>query len=285
MEIRTLLFDGTQQLALTSESPRLDCELLLCHCLQKPRSYLFTWPEQLVEAITEQHFRQLLSLRSQGHPIAYLLGEREFWGLSIAVNQHTLIPRPETEQLVELALQQLPAEASADAINLLDLGSGSGAIAIAIATERPDIQITATDISNEALAVARSNAHRHRLTNIRFICSDWFAQLPQQPRFDVIVSNPPYIANDDSHLQQGDLRFEPLNALASGADGLNAIRELIQHAPDYLQPEGWLLMEHGYDQGEKITRLLTEAGYRQVHCQQDFSGLDRISYGQPSLQF
>lgn len=280
MNIQQTVREAARQLAPHSDSPRLDAELLLAHCLKRTRTYLFTWSDKSLTKAQVQCFRQLLDQRLTGQPIAYLTGTREFWGLELKVTADTLIPRPDTEQLVDIALQHLPPAA-----HVLDLGTGTGAVALALASERPDISILASDIDARTLSVAQHNARHHQLQNVRFIQSDWFVAIPATDSdaaesFDLIVSNPPYIADNDPHLQQGDIRFEPPRALTAGADGLDDIRHLVQTAPRYLKPGGWLFFEHGYDQGEATTRLLRQAGYSGVSCQQDLSGNDRVSGGQ-----
>ncbi|WML91118.1 peptide chain release factor N(5)-glutamine methyltransferase [Thiothrix lacustris] len=271
---QALLADAVQQLQTASESARADAEILLAHCLQKSRTYLFAYPETAVDSLTEASFRELLAERLRGVPIAHLTGQREFWTLNLKVTPDTLIPRPETELLVETAL-----ELGNSSRHILDLGTGTGAIALAIASERPDVQVTACDFSAAALAVAQENAQVNSIHNVHFIQSDWFSALPAQ-RFDMIVSNPPYIEADDPHLAQGDVRFEPLTALASGQDGLDDIRHLIQTAPQWLVNGGWLLLEHGYNQGKAVTALLQTTGFQQVHCLPDLAGNDRVSLGQ-----
>lgn len=266
--------EAAQQLMRSSESARADAEILLAHCLQKPRIWLFTWPEKEVDAKIAAAFQHLLAERQRGVPIAHLTGQREFWTLNLKVTPDTLIPRPETELLVETALEK-----AADKHTLLDLGTGSGAIALAIAHERPDLHITATDFSPAALAVAEENARLHNIGNVRFSLSNWFSALPTQ-RFDVIVSNPPYIEDNDPHLRAGDVRFEPLTALTAGADGLDDIRHIVQAAPSWLAEGGWLLLEHGYNQGQAVIALLQAAGFRQVRCLPDLAGNDRVSIGQ-----
>jgi len=259
---------------LPGDSSRLDVELLLSHCLQKPRSFLYAWPELELEAGQCAAFQQLLAARRDGTPVAYLVGEREFWSLPLRVNQHTLIPRPETETLVEWALQlDLSAAASVS-----DWGTGSGAIALALASERPDWKLLATDSSRAALAVARDNALRIGVANIEFLQSDWGTSLAGR-KFDLVVSNPPYIAEVDPHLLQGDLRFEPAGALQSGADGLTALRRIIADAPAQLCNGGWLLLEHGCDQAGEVRQLLQSAGFSALECRQDLAGIDRISGG------
>jgi release factor glutamine methyltransferase len=276
--IRMLLAQAATLLA--TESSRLDAELLLAGSLGKSRSYLYAWPEAIPAAVIRARFEDLLARRATGEPVAYLLGQREFWSLPLTVTPATLIPRPETETLVALALQRIPADA---ATCIADLGTGSGAIALAIARERPRCRIIATDISPEALAVAAANAERLGLPNVQFIAGDWCAALPDMP-FDLIVSNPPYIAEDDIHLTRGDVRFEPRHALASGPLGMDALQQIARCAGTRLRPHGWLLLEHGHDQAQPATRLLHTSGYEQVHDYPDDAGHGRVITGQrPSL--
>jgi len=285
MNNQELLTEAIQQLKTTSESARADAEILLAHCLQKSRTYLFTRPEKEVDSTTITVFQHLLAERLRGVPIAHLSGYREFWTLNLKVTADTLIPRPETELLVETALLLLPAHLAGEVSGkgassaLLDLGTGTGAIALAIASERPNTHVVACDFSSTALAVAKENADAHHIRNVQFVQSDWFSALPAQ-RFSMIISNPPYIEADDPHLTQGDVRFEPLNALAAGTDGLDDLRHIIQTAPQWLEAGGWLLLEHGYNQGAPVTALLRNAGFQKVRCLPDLAGNDRISVGQ-----
>jgi len=271
--IRMLLAQAMELLA--TDSPRLDAELLLASCLDKTRSYLYAWPDVIPPADIQARFHDLLARRITGEPVAYLLGQREFWSLPLAVTPATLIPRPETETLVEQALARIPAAADAW---IADLGTGSGAIALAIARERPRCRIIATDISQDALAVAIANAKRLGLSNVQCRAGDWCAALPDQP-FDLIVSNPPYIAEDDIHLTRGDVRFEPRHALASGPQGMDALQIIVRCASTRLRPRGWLLLEHGYDQAQAVTRLLHACGYEEVHDYPDAAGLGRVAAG------
>lgn len=264
-----------QQASLTltqSDSARLEAELLLAEALGKPRSYLFAWPERVLKAETSTRFQALLQRRQQGEPLAYILGMREFWSLDIHVTPATLIPRVETELLVEQLLSQAQPQQ-----RILDLGTGSGAIALALKHERASLQISASDVSAAALAVARANGSRLGL-EIDWIESDWFGEIAPR-RFDFIVSNPPYIASEDVHLSQGDLPFEPPQALASGRDGLDAIRQIIHEAPDYLAAAGWLWLEHGFDQASAVRDLMQQRGFTQVQSQRDLASIERISGG------
>jgi release factor glutamine methyltransferase len=274
MNIRQLIETASQQLSQLSDSPRLDAEILLAHSLGKNRSWLMTWPENTPDEAQLQQFQQLLQQRLQGRPIAHLTGEREFWSLPLQVSADTLIPRPDTELMVEQILATYPAERS---IQLLDLGTGSGAIALALASERPGWQITASDCSEAALQVAQHNAEQLGL-NITLIHSDWFSAL-QGRSFDVIASNPPYIPQADPHLSLGDVRFEPLGALASGDDGLDAIRHICATAPGFLKPGGQLFIEHGYDQKTKIHDIFHKNQFHSIQQHHDLSGNPRLSSG------
>jgi release factor glutamine methyltransferase len=265
-------------LSILNKAPieaRLDAEILLSHVLSKNRAYLFTYPEKPLSEEQMRYYQQLITSRAEGIPIAYLTGHREFWSFPLHVNQHTLIPRHETERLVELALELLPQEPS---LQILDLGTGSGAIALALASERPHWQITACDKSIEAIAVAKANAHALKINNVRFYHSNWFDSLPLQ-QYHAIVSNPPYIAAEDEHLTQGDVRFEPVTALVSGQDGLADLQYIIAHSGNYLFPQGLILLEHGYDQKNSIGAILNKLGYCEVQCWKDIAGHDRVSSG------
>lgn len=263
-------------LPLESAVAGLEAQVLLGHVLNQTRTWLMAHPEAALRAADHARFDALLARRELGEPIAYLTGQREFYGLDFSVTPDVLIPRPETELLIELALTHIPPGA---ALRLLDLGTGSGAIAITLAKLRPNIQVTALDASPAALSVARRNAARLAAANLRFMESDWFAALPKAERFDLIVANPPYVAENDPHLRQGDVRFEPLLALRSGADGMNAIRHIAQTALHFLNVGGRLLFEHGYDQGALCSDLLQSLGYVEVSGQQDLGGNIRVSAG------
>lgn len=254
---------------------RVDAELLLAHALGTSRTWLFTHSADVVDAEGAARFDDLLARRGRGEPVAYLVGMQGFWTLDLEVGPATLIPRPETELLVELALARIAPDAAA---HVADLGTGSGAIALAIAKERPRATIVATDASNAALDVAQRNAVRNRIANIGFRQGDWFAPLAGE-RFHLIASNPPYIAEGDPHLDEGDLRFEPPSALSSGADGFDAIRRIVRDAPAHLHARGWLLLEHGWEQGEAVRTLLAEAGFIDVETARDLEGRDRVTLG------
>jgi release factor glutamine methyltransferase len=274
--IRDLL--ALSRTLVDSDSAALDTDILLAHCLQKDRAYLFAWPEREVEPPIEAEFRALLERRAAGEPIAYITGRREFWSLPLAVNPSTLIPRPDTERLVEIAqelVQQLVGQARA---RVLDLGTGSGAIALALARENPGWSLCGVDVEPAAVALARDNARALAIGNAEFLQSDWFAALPAQ-RFDTIVSNPPYIDADDPHLRSGDVRFEPRRALVADRNGLAAIASIIDGAPLFLRSGGWLLFEHGYQQGEAVRALLREAGFSEVRTWRDWADNERVSGG------
>ena len=256
----------------------LEIRILLAHVLGLTRVQLITQSERALSANEAQHLTVLFRRRIQGEPIAYIIGVREFYGLVFDVTPDVLIPRPETELLVDLALERLPPNGY-----LLDMGTGSGAIAVTIAHSRPDAKVTALDVSPAALEVAQANAVRILAdtgVQIRFLQADWYASLSDNDQFDIIVANPPYIATGDIHLTQGDLRFEPPGALTDHADGLSALRTIIAGAPNCLNSDGWLLMEHGYDQASDVRNLLIEKGFQQVRSWKDLAGIDRVSGGQ-----
>lgn len=274
----TLLQDCTrltEALALAPDSARIEVQCLLQQVLNVNRAYLATHPERRLNTPEQARYDELLQRRLRGEPVAYLLGEREFFGLMFKVTPATLIPRPETELLVDLALQRIPTDGQN---RVLDLGTGSGAIALAIAHERPDAEVLACDASSDPLDVARENARRLGITNTTFIQSNWFQALAEK-RFEIIVSNPPYVAAGDPHLAQGDLRFEPTSALVSGGDGLHDIRQIVIQAKNHLVPGGWLLLEHGYDQAAQVRELLQQAGFSEVFSAHDLSGIERASGG------
>ena len=253
----------------------LENRILLCHALGISRVGLITQSERALNSAEAVHLDALVQRRIAGEPIAYIVGEREFFGLPFRVGPGVLIPRPDTELIVELSLERLPPRG-----RLLDMGTGSGAIAVACAHARRDASVTALDLSEEALAIARANAAANG-AQVRFLRSDWFAAIGEE-RFELIASNPPYIAAGDAHLSQGDLRFEPVGALTDHADGLAALRSIIDGAPDHLMPGGWLLLEHGYDQAEAVRALLAARGFLEVQSWRDLAGIERVSGGRLS---
>ncbi len=257
-----------------SSTARLDAELLLAAAIGKSRSFLHTWPERIVSSEAAETFAGYLQRRRAGEPVAYILGQQGFWKLDLEVAPHTLIPRPDTELLVEAALE-LQAAGPA---KVLDLGTGTGAIALALAHERPTWQVTAVDRVDEAVALAERNRQRLGLDNVQVRASHWFGALAGQ-RFDLIISNPPYIAAEDPHLVAGDVRFEPSSALVAGPDGLDDLRLIVAQAPEYLLPGGRLLLEHGYDQAEAVRQLLSAHGFAEVASRRDLGGHERITLG------
>lgn len=301
---KTILLEASN--ALKVEDARFEAKLLLEHAVNVNRAWLIAHENDVLETQQLAAFEALLHRRLKGEPIAYILGFREFYGLNLKVTPHTLIPRPDTETLVEAAMAKIPAEPlflrrrdssseekpeacqqhSSEAetltakknFRILDLGTGTGAIALAIAQHHPSAEVVAVDASQAALAVAGENADHLNIFNVRFALSNWFAALPNE-RFDLIVSNPPYIEAEDEHLQQGDLRFEPLSALASGRDGLDDIRKIIKSAPQFLNPLGWLMLEHGYNQAEQVADLLKLAGFHEIATIQDLANIPRVTMG------
>ena len=262
------------QLVADSGLPLLEARMLLARVLEKPRAWLIAHADESAGAALARTFAGMAERRRRGEPIAYLLGEREFYGREFQVSPVVLIPRPETELLVELALTRIPADAAA---RVLDLGTGSGAVAVTLAKERPQARLTAVDVDYAALSVARANAKRHGVS-VRFLCGDWFGALPGAV-FDLVVSNPPYVAAADPHLAAGDVRFEPRRALVAGDDGLDCIRAIVAKAQSHLKPGAWLLFEHGYDQAEACRALLDAHGYAQVQSWPDLAGIPRVSGG------
>jgi release factor glutamine methyltransferase len=256
------------------ESARTDAELLLAHALGHGRAWLLAHADEAMQADASLRAEALIAERARGVPVAQLLGRRGFWTFDLEVTPATLIPRPETELLVELALARIPRDRVA---RIVDLGTGSGAVALAIAAERQLAHVTAIDASTDALAVARRNADALRLRNLDFVHGDWCAPLAGQQRYGMIVGNPPYLAIDDPHLETGDLRFEPRMALVSGHDGLDAIRRIVRDAPAHLEHGGWLLLEHGWTQGAAVRELLSAAGLRGVETQRDLEQRDRVT--------
>jgi release factor glutamine methyltransferase len=268
----------SKQLEEISDSPRLDTELLLCHVLGKPTSYLMTWPEKQLLPSQQQQFQTLMARRLKGEPIAYILGTQAFWTLDLEVSPDTLIPRADTEVLVETALSlSTNAPLSERSLRVADLGTGTGAVALALASERPAWEVWGCDRIAAAVALAQRNQKRLDLPQVNFVQGSWLE--PLSGLFDMIVSNPPYIDSMDEHLDQGDVRFEPRSALVADAEGLSDIQHIIGAATDYLVTDGWLLFEHGYQQGAAVRQLFTENGYQQVNTYQDYAGNDRVTLG------
>ncbi|OIQ96880.1 release factor glutamine methyltransferase [mine drainage metagenome] len=266
-------------LQLEASEAKFEAQLLLQTALKVSRAWLLSHENDALQANIHAEFESLLSRRLQGEPIAYILGQREFYGLDLIVTPNTLIPRPDTETLVEVALVKIPDNTN---YSILDLGTGTGAVALAIAKHRPQASIIAVDASHGALDVAKKNVSALAITNVQCLLSNWFAAL-EGGRFDVIVSNPPYIEQDDQHLTQGDLRFEPLSALASGADGLDDIRQIIGNCLIHLKPQGWLMLEHGYNQAELVADLMAQNGLVNIETINDFGGNDRVTIGKNPL--
>jgi release factor glutamine methyltransferase len=271
MRLDAAIAAATERLEAISESPRLDAEILLCRTIDMPRSYLFAHPEDELDALTQARFEAVVARREAGMPIAYIMGSREFWSHEFAVSPATLVPRPETELLVNLALSEIPRDAAQE---ILDLGTGSGAVAVSIACERPLCRVTAVDVSEEALAVARVNARALAPGNVSFEHGDWTAPVSGR-RFDVIVSNPPYVRADDEALTR--LQHEPRAALVAGEDGLDALRILAKDCGGVLAPGGLLLVEHGADQDEDVATLLAAHGWTDIRCHRDLAGLPRVT--------
>lgn len=269
-----LLDQASTQLLSSSDSPKIDAEVLLQSVTGKSLAWLIAHGDDTASSAHAEQFAELIEQRLQGKPIAYIVGYKEFWSLNLKVDQNVLIPRADTETLVEQALQRLPFDQPSTA---LDLGTGSGAIAIAVAHERPQCQVMAVDSKPEALAIARSNAELHKLNNIEFFQSSWFANLPATCKYDLIASNPPYIASSDPHLRKGDLRFEPTGALIAAEQGLADLQVIINNSANYLQPAGWVLVEHGYTQAQQVAALFSAAGFTSIELFQDINGLPRCT--------
>ncbi|CAM3382784.1 MULTISPECIES: peptide chain release factor N(5)-glutamine methyltransferase [Yersinia] len=257
-----------------SDSPKRDAEILLGLVTGRQRTFLLAFGETELTEEQKEQLELLAARREQGEPIAYLVGEREFWSLPLSVSSATLIPRPDTECLVEQALVRLPEQPC----RVLDLGTGSGAIALALASERPDCQVTGVDLQPDAVALARHNAEKLSLNNVEFLQGSWFS--PLTGRFALIASNPPYIDANDPHLEQGDVRYEPHSALVAEDEGLADLAAIIRQAPDYLEPKGWLLLEHGWQQATAVEKLLLQAGFSTVATCKDYGNNDRVTLGQ-----
>ncbi len=265
------------ELTSVSDSPRLDVELLLSRVLGKERVWLYTWPETELSETEQAEFEQALFRRRRGEPVAHIIGEREFWSLPLYVNASTLIPRPDSERLVELALcltEQVPSGRA------LDLGTGTGALALAFASERPGWAVTALDASTSAVALAERNVRRLGLDRVQCLHSDWYSSLGVDDRFDLVMSNPPYIADSDPHLNLGDVRFEPRSALVAERQGLADIEHIVNLSPRHLLPGGWLLIEHGFEQGRAVREFFSVRGFHSVRTEQDLDERDRVTLGQ-----
>lgn len=274
---QSALNDAVQRLNPVSESPLIDAEILLCLALDKDRSHLRAWPEKKLLPEQNSQFEALLQKRLSGMPIAYITGNREFWSRDFEVGPDVLIPRPDTELLIEQALKLIPER---QPYRLIDLGTGSGIIAITLAAERPDSEVIATDFSTNALTIARRNAQRHNVRNIQFLQSNWFGTISDSALFNLVVSNPPYIADNDPHLTEGDVRFEPMSALIADNDGLSDIARIATAARRHLLPQGHLLIEHGYNQQDQVQAIFSQLKYRNIATYHDLSGQPRVTYGQ-----
>lgn len=274
--IKQALSLGGKMLQKSSPTPHLDAEVLLCKIIKRSKTYLFTYPENTINTAQLNDFTNLINQRKEGMPIAYLVGEQEFWSLKLQVSPATLIPRCDTELLVTKTLEKIQ-KLNAD-VKILEMGTGTGAISLAIASEYPDLQILATDISPATLEIAQNNAKALAIRNVKFILSDWYANIGAE-KFDFIISNPPYIEANDPHLKQGDVRFEPKNALISGSDGLESLTYIIENANEHLTKDGIILIEHGYNQRIAVANLLKINGFQDIICWQDLAGNDRVSYG------
>lgn len=272
MQIQDIL-KLSQRLEKVSESSQLDLELMLCHLLDRPSSYLYTWPEKQLDPEVTDSLLRMLERREQGEPVAHIIGHRGFWSFDLEVSPHTLIPRPDTEVLVEKALELCFVENA----RVADLGTGTGAIALALAKEHPAWQLVASDYVQAAVELAERNRQRLHLNNVKVVQGGWFE--PHSGLYDLIVSNPPYIDPEDQHLQQGDVRYEPISALVAENKGMADIEQISDQARSFLSPGGWLLFEHGYDQGDKSRQLLQKLGYKQVDTCRDYGQNERVTFG------
>lgn len=265
---------------VNSDSALLDAQVLLAFVLGKETIYLMTWPERDLSTQQKVQFESLIEKRVNGQPVAHLTGQREFWSLPLKVNNSTLIPRPDTEVLVEITLEKIRVK-NTSSIDILDLGTGTGAIILALASELPNAKCIGVDFSEQAVELATENCQNLQINNVKIQQSDWFSSV--QGKFDVIVSNPPYIDASDIHLQQGDVRFEPLSALVANEQGLSDIRHICEQATAYLKPEGCLLFEHGFEQGPSVQAMLQKSGFINIKTEQDYAKNDRVTYGYLSI--
>ncbi len=275
MNIKQALQQAGKNLAESSPSAKLDAQVLLSHTLQCNSAHLLAWPEKDLSGAQQINYLELIQQRQQGVPVAHLTGQREFWSLTFAVNNSTLIPRPETETLIEFILEEFADKKN---LKLLDMGTGTGAIAISIATEKPDWEIIASEQSTDALKLAQQNSKHHQTSNISFVQSNWFDNIKHRD-FDIIVSNPPYIANNDPHLLVGDVRFEPQTALSAGQTGMDDINHICQHAGQYMKKNAWLIIEHGYNQKQPVSSCFIENGFTHIKQKQDLAGHIRMTAG------
>lgn len=271
--IAEIINQGQQLLVALSDSAKLDCKILLAFVLDKETSYLLTWPEKKLTEVQFKAFMVLFNRRLKGEPIAYIIQEREFWSLPFYVSPATLIPRPDTELLVEHIL----ARHQQDTLTCLDLGTGTGAIALALASEQPNWHIDAVDFSYEAIVLAQKNAQRLKLARVNIFQSDWFSTIEQDKKFNIIVSNPPYIDENDEHLSEGDVRFEPLSALVASDNGYSDIKHIAKNALTFLENQGALYFEHGFEQAKEVRDILKQLGYNDIETLQDYSGNDRVT--------
>jgi len=274
---KRLLDDASKLLYDTSDTPRIDAEVLLQHVITRPMAWLIAYGDTLADSAHIRTFYAAINERQKGKPIAYITGSRDFWTLTLKVNKNVLIPRPDTETLVEHALQRIPSNQQS---YILDLGTGSGAIALSLAKERPQAKISAVDFELAALETAKSNAELNNLNNVSFVQSSWFEALPKTPKFDLIAANPPYVEADDPHLQQGDLRFEPSSALIAAKHGISDLETIINTSPEYLTAQGWLIVEHAYNQKTEVAELFHNVGFTEISCFHDINDLPRCTAGQ-----
>ena len=276
MRIDQALAWAVQQLE-GGESPSVDAKVILANILEKPQTFLFTWPEKTLDALEVTHFENAIARRKKGEPVAYIVGKRDFWTLSLFTSPDTLIPRPDTEVLVEQVLNWA-VESKREPLAICDLGTGTGAIALALASELLQASVVGVDFQTGAVELATRNAEANGVTNAQFLKSDWFSALTGQS-FDVIVSNPPYIEEASPYLYEGDVRFEPKTALTSGVDGLHDIRHIISTSPMFLNKGGLLAFEHGFNQGRAVRDLLLAAGFSSVRTVKDYGENDRVTFG------
>jgi release factor glutamine methyltransferase len=281
LSYKALIDNATKQLYDSTQTPRIDSEVLMQYVLQKDIAWLIGYGDTAASAVHTKAFYELVTKRNSGQPIAYLTGSRNFWTLDLKVNKNVLIPRPDTETLVEEAIERLPKDR---AVKVLDLGTGSGAIALSIAKERPLSKVLAVEYHAEALDLAKQNARRNKIENVEFRLSDWFAAIDPSEQFELIASNPPYVEPGDPHLQQGDLRFEPITALTAAESGFADIRNIIEAAPSQLKDNGWLIIEHGYNQAGRVAELFQNNGFSEITLCNDINHLPRCTVGKKAMK-